>query len=168
MTFGSSDANRSDVYRNIKRKKKHESRLQEMGEWPAAHKHNQHGEDLSVFFSAGDTQQPVCCSPARASGGVSAGGWDFPPLAPIIALSIGDVSGSDRRRLIAASSLLLLAWPTNWVSALNVLLSLSDSCRCGRYASLDTAVDAPLVEVPSPSGPHPLPLRAAQVDLSDM
>lgn len=117
------------------------------------------------FFLLATHNNQRYCSLVRASGG-AAGGWDFPPLAPIIASSIGDVSGSDRRRLIAVSSFLPLAWPTNWVPEPNVLLSLSGCCHRGGYASLNTAVDATLVEAPPLPGPPP-PLRAAQVDLSD-
>ena len=64
-----------------------------------------------------------------------AGSWDFPPLAPIIASSIWDVSGSDRRCLIMTSSLLhgRQIGSTCWICA------VSRFCRPGSLSSFDLA-----------------------------
>lgn len=64
-----------------------------------------------------------------------AGSRDFPPLAPIIASSIRDVSGSDRRCLITTSLLLhgRQIGSTCWIRA------LSSFCRPGSLSSFDTA-----------------------------
>lgn len=54
------------------------------------------------------TQSTNTTNPLRSGEG-DAGSTDFPPLASIIAPSVQDDSGSDRRCLITST------WQTNWV-----------------------------------------------------
>lgn len=68
-----------------------------------------------------------------------ASSWDFPPLAPIIASSIQDVSRSDRRCLITTSSLLhgRQIGSTCWICV------VSSFCRSGGILSFDIAQRIP-------------------------
>lgn len=76
-------------------------------------------------------RQQIHCASARGD----AGSWDFPPLAPIIASSIWDVSGCDRRCLIMTSSKL----HGRQIGSPCWICTLSGFCRPGTLSSFHFA-----------------------------